>query len=156
MGGEVPMSLVALLGSADIVHLACHCDIDPGYPEETVLQVDPPVRMGDVGVGVLDARTHVVLSACDAALTATSLPDEALSPAAAFLLAGAGTVTAPVWPVDDEAAAGFMVDYHRRLAAGTEPGQALSQVQAAWSASRPAFGYAPWVVVLRPQGTAAS
>jgi hypothetical protein len=67
-----------------------------------------------------------------------------------------GTVTAPVWPVDDEAAAGFMVDYHRRLAAGTEPGLALSQVQAAWSASRPAFGYAPWVVVLRPQGTAAS
>src|ERR1035441_1191558 len=125
MGGEVPMSLVALLGSADIVHLACHCDIDPGYPEETVLQVDPPVRMGDVGVGVLDA------------LTATSLPDEALSPAAAFLLAGAGTVTAPVWPVDDEAAAGFMVDYHRRLAAGTEPGQALSPVQAAWSARRP-------------------
>jgi CHAT domain-containing protein len=148
--------LAALLGSADIVHLACHCDIDPGYPEETVLQVDPPVRMADVGVGVLDARTHIVLSACDAALTATSLPDEALSPAAGFLLAGAGTVTAPVWPVDDEAATGFMVDYHRRLAAGTEPGQALSQVQAAWSASRPRFDYAPWVVVLRPQGTAAS
>jgi tetratricopeptide (TPR) repeat protein len=156
VAGGSAADVVALLGSADIVHLACHCDIDPGYPEETVLQVDPPVRMGDVGVGVLDARTHVVLSACDAALTATSLPDEALSPAAAFLLAGAGTVTAPVWPVDDEAAAGFMVDYHRRLAAGTEPGQALSQVQAAWSASRPAFGYAPWVVVLRPQGTAAS
>jgi hypothetical protein len=146
----------ALLASADIVHLACHCDIDPGYPEETVLQVDPPVRMGDVGAGVLGPRTHVVLSACDAALTAASLPDEALSPAAAFLLAGAGTVTAPVWPVDDEAAAGFMVDYHRRLAAGTEPGQALSQVQAAWSASQPAFGYAPWVIVLRPHATAAS
>jgi len=154
--GRSAADVVALLGSADIVHLACHCDIDPGYPEETVLQVDPPVRMGDVGVGVLDARTHVVLSACDAALTAASLPDEALSPAAAFLLAGAGTVTAPVWPVDDDAAGGFMVDYHRRLAAGTEPGQALSQVQAAWSASRPAFAYAPWVVVLRPQGTAAS
>ncbi|MGD0064254.1 MAG: CHAT domain-containing protein [Streptosporangiaceae bacterium] len=148
--------LADLLGSADIVHLACHCDIDPGYPEDTVLQVDPPVRMGDVGVGVLHARTHIVLSACDAALTATSLPDEALSPAAAFLLAGAGTVTAPVWPVDDEAAGGFMVDYHRRLSVGTEPGQALSQVQAAWSASRPRFDYAPWVVVLRPQGTAAS
>jgi CHAT domain-containing protein len=121
-----------------------------------VLQVDPPVRMDDVGAGVLDQRTHVVLSACDAALTAASLPDEALSPAAAFLLAGAGTVTAPVWPVDDEAAARFMVDYHRRLAAGIEPGQALSHVQAAWSASWPAFGYAPWVIVRRPHGTAAS
>lgn len=158
-GGETgpdAVGLVALLGSADIVHLACHCDIDPSYPERTVLQVDPPVRTGDMGVGVLSARTHVVLSACDAALTATSLPDEALSPAAAFLLAGAGTVTAPVWPVDDEAAVGFMVDYHRRLASGTGPGRALSQVQTAWSARRPAFCYAPWVVVLRPQGAAAA
>jgi hypothetical protein len=154
--GRSAAAAAALLASADIVHLACHCDIDPGYPEDTVLQVDPPVRMGDMGAGVLSPRTHVVLSACDAALTAASLPDEALSPAAAFLLAGAGTVTAPVWPVDDEAAAAFMADYHRQLAAGTEPARALSQVQAAWSASRPAFAYAPWIIVLRPQATAPS
>ena len=120
-----------------------------------MLQVDPPVRVGDMGVGVLDARSHVVLSACDAALTATSLPDEALSPAAALLLAGVGTVTAPVWPVDDEATAALMTDYHRRLAAGAEAGQALSQVQAIWSATGPPFVYAPWVVVVRPHGPAA-
>jgi uncharacterized protein YfiM (DUF2279 family) len=154
--GRSAAAAAALLASADIVHLACHCDIDPGYPEDTVLQVDPPVRMGDMGAGVLSPRTHVVLSACDAALTAASLPDEALSPAAAFVLAGAGAVTAPVWPVDDEAAAAFMADYHRQLAAGTEPARALSQVQAAWSASRPAFAYAPWIIVLRPQATAPS
>lgn len=40
--------------------------------------------------------------------------------------------------------------------AGTEPGRALSQVQAAWSATRPAFGYAPWGIVLRPHGTSGS
>lgn len=154
--GHSAADATALLASADIVHLACHCDIDPGYPEETVLQVDPPVRMGDMGAGVLDPRTHVVLSACDAALTAASLPDEALSPAAAFVLAGAGTVTASVWPVDDETAAAFMADYHRQLAVGTEPARALSQVQVAWSASRPAFAYAPWVIVQRPHATAAS
>jgi CHAT domain-containing protein len=107
-----------------------------------------------MGMGALDARSHVVLSACDAALTATSLPDEALSPAAALLLAGAGTVTAPVWPVDDEPTAEFMADYHRHLAAGAEPGQALSRVQVAWSATRPPFLYAPWVVVIRPRRTA--
>ena len=146
---------VGLLREADIIHLACHCDVDPGQPDETVLQVDPPVRVGDMGVGVLDARSHVVLSACDAALTATSLPDEALSPAAALLLAGVGTVTAPVWPVDDEATAALMTDYHRRLAAGAEAGQALSQVQAIWSATGPPFVYAPWVVVVRPHGPAA-
>jgi hypothetical protein len=49
-----------------------------------------------------------------------------------------------------------MVDYHRKLAAGTEPGRALSQVQVAWSARQPAFSYAPWVIVLRPHETAAT
>jgi hypothetical protein len=118
--GHSAADATALLASADIVHLACHCDIDPGYPEETVL------------------------------------PVEALSPAAAFVLAGAGTVTASVWPVDDETAAAFMADYHRQLAVGTAPARALSQVQVAWSASRPAFAYAPWVIVQRPHATAAS
>ena len=141
---------VRVLQSADIVHLACHCDVAPAHPEDTVLQVDPPVRVGDMGTGGLQARTHVVLSACDAALTASSLPDEALSPATAMLLAGAGTVTAPVWPVDDEATAEFMEAYHRQLAANIEPGRALSSVQANWAVARPAFLYAPWVVVIRP------
>jgi hypothetical protein len=141
---------VRVLQPADIVHLACHCDVVPAQPEDTVLQVDPPVRVGDMSAGGLRARTHVVLSACDAALTASSLPDEALSPATAMLLAGAGTVTAPVWPVDDEATADFMVAYHRQLAAGTEPGRALSSVQASWAGAKPPFLYAPWVVVVRP------
>ena len=154
-GRRAAAEAVTLLRSADLVHLACHCDVVPAHPEDTMLQVDPPVRVGDMGTGGLRARTHIVLSACDAALTATSLPDEALSPATALLLAGTGTVTAPVWPVDDEATAEFMTAYHRELATGAAPGRALSSVQATWSASRPAFLYAPWVVVVRPQGTAA-
>ena len=48
-----------------------------------------------------------------------------------------------------------MTAYHRELATGAAPGRALSSVQAAWSACRPAFLYAPWVVVVRPQGTPA-
>ena len=154
-GRRAAAEAATLLRSADLVHLACHCDVVPAHPEDTMLQVDPPVRVGDMGTGGLRARTHIVLSACDAALTATSLPDEALSPATALLLAGTGTVTAPVWPVDDEATAEFMTAYHRELATGAAPGRALSSVQATWSASRPAFLYAPWVVVVRPQGTAA-
>ena len=143
-------ALAAQMLSADITHLACHCDVDLDRPEDSVLHVDPPVRVGDIGPGVLGPGNHVVLSACDAALTASSLPDEALSPATAFLLAGAGAVTAPVWPVDDEATGEFMACYHRELASGLAPGAALSRVQAEWAGTRPAFVYAPWVVVVRP------
>lgn len=90
-GRRAAAEAVTLLRSADLVHLACHCDVVPAHPEDTMLQVDPPVRVGDMGTGGLRARTHIVLSTCDAALTATSLPDEALSLATALLLAGAGT-----------------------------------------------------------------
>lgn len=149
-------ALMAQMLSADVAHLACHCDVNLDRPEDSVIHVDPPLRVGDIGPGVLGARNHVVLSACDAALTASSLPDEALSPATAFLLAGAGTVTAPVWPVDDRATGEFMAAYHAALALGLEPAAALSQVQAAWARTRPAFVYAPWVVVARPAPQPAS
>lgn len=140
--------LLGDLLTARLVHLACHCDVDVDRPQRTALQVEPPIRISRRTVR--PGRTHVVLSACDAALTATTLPDEALSAATAFLLAGAGTVTAPLWPVNDATAPGFMADYHAGLAAGGPPARALARVQAEWSARYPAFVHAPWVVTAWP------
>jgi CHAT domain-containing protein len=88
----------------------------------------------------------VVLSACDAALTAATLPDEALSVATAFLLAGAGIVTAPLWPVSDAAPPAFMAGYHVAIATGATPAAALATVRQRWSASHPLFVHGPWVL----------
>ena len=145
-----PDRLGALLDT-DLLHLACHCQVDVDNPQKTVLHVSPPIRIGGNLVGHA-GRTHVVLSACDAALTGAALPDEALSAATAFLLAGAGVVTAPLWPVGDGLAPRFMADYHAELAAGSDPPRALATVQQAW-ARRPRIAQGAWVVTAWP-GTA--
>ncbi len=136
--------------SADLVHLAWHCGVDAERPQETVLHVEPPIRIGSVTATSRPGRSHIVLSACDAALTATSLPDEALSAATAFLLAGAGTVTAPLWPVCDAISPAFMRDYHSALVRGMEPARALASVQRRWAADRPRFLHGQWVVTAWP------
>lgn len=143
-----PDRLAALLDT-DLLHLACHCEVDVDNPQETVLHVWPPIRIGGDLVGRAADRTHVVLSACDAALTGATLPDEALSAATAFLLAGAGMVTAPLWPVGDGLAPRFMADYHTELATGSDPSLALATVQRAW-ARHPRIAHGPWVVTAWP------
>ncbi len=131
---------------------------------EDLLRADGPAGRAVTGLDAAIAVRREAIGRLDGDLAASAgldlrnnlAVDEALSPAASFVLAGAGTVTARVWPVDDETAAAFMADYRRQLAAGTEPARALSQIQVAWSASRPAFAYAPRVIVQRPHATAAS
>jgi len=141
---------------ADLVHLACHCDVDVDRPQDTVLHLDPPIRISIDPAVLHRGTTHVVLSACDAALTSATLPDEALSAATAFLLAGAGIVTAPLWPVNDVTTPAFMVDYHTALLAGTPPAKALAAVQRRWSASHPLFQHGPWVMTAWPDAIAPS
>ncbi|MGH3912858.1 MAG: CHAT domain-containing protein, partial [Pseudonocardiaceae bacterium] len=139
---------------ADLVHLACHCEVDVNRPQDTVLHVSPPIRIGvEFGVG-RHGRAHVVLSACEAALTGAALPDEALSVATAFLLAGAGVVTAPLWPVGDGVAPVFMPEYHAALASGADPAAALVAVQRSWAAW-PRIAHAPWVVTAWPDAVPA-
>jgi tetratricopeptide (TPR) repeat protein len=151
LGGDA--ALDGLL-DADLAHVACHCDVDVDSPQETVLWVRPPIRVGlrrAAGRG----RGHIVLSACDAALTGAALPDEAFSAATAFLLAGAGLVTAPLWPVNDITAPRLMGDYHARLADGVAPATALAEVQRRWARRRPAYVHGPWVVTAWPEAVAA-
>lgn len=146
-----PVALATLF-DADLLHLACHCEVDAERPQETVLHLSPPLRVGTALPGRRSRHAHIVLSACDAALTSATLPDEALSAATAFLLSGAGTVTAPLWPAGDAATPRFMAAYHAELAAGADPPRALATVQRAW-AGRPKFLAASWVVTCWPDAT---
>jgi CHAT domain-containing protein len=79
---------------------------------------------------------HVVLAACELALSRIRPGDEALGFAGALLAVGVRTVTAAVTRVGDDAAATAMADYHRRLA-GTSPAVALADTIAADPLRRP-------------------
>ncbi|MEW2573058.1 CHAT domain-containing protein [Streptomyces sp. NPDC047070] len=123
---------------ADVVHVICHYDLHPEQPLDSVLRFGDGVRVADLMDQRLLGTPHLVLSACDTGLGGISLPDEALGLGTALLAAGARSVVASLWPLDDELAAPFMEAYHRRLAAGTEPAQALAEVQREAAGEQPA------------------
>ena len=73
----------------------------------------------------------VVLSACETAVSrVTTTPDEFLGFPAALLHAGARTVLATLWPVDDEATAVLVGRFYAELSSpGTSPAEALRRAQ---------------------------
>jgi CHAT domain-containing protein len=116
------------LAGADVGHLACHFDLDLVDPRTSVLRLGRGITL-DALLHAPGCLPHLVLSACDAGLSGTRLPDEAIGPAAMLMHGGARSVLAPLWPVDDELTVMFMRSYHRRLAGGVEPATALSQTR---------------------------
>ncbi len=123
---------------ADVAHVICHYDLHPEQPLDSVLRFGDGVRVADLLDHRLSGAPHLVLSACDTGLAGIRLPDEALGLGTALLAAGARSVVAALWPLDDELAADFMGAYHRRLAGGTAPAEALAAVQRDAAAEQPA------------------
>ncbi|GAB2952844.1 CHAT domain-containing protein [Streptomyces heilongjiangensis] len=123
---------------AEVAHVICHYDLDPDQPLDSVLRFGDGVRVADLLEQRLPGAPHLVLSACDTGLGGVRLPDEALGLGSALLAAGARSVVASLWPLDDELAAGFMGEYHRRLAAGVAPAEALAAVQRDAAGEQPA------------------
>lgn len=78
----------------------------------------------------------IVLSACQTAVasgTRADIPagDEWVGLMQAFLQAGAASVLASLWPVDDRASAQLMERFHRALAAGRTDAAAITEAQRA-------------------------
>jgi CHAT domain-containing protein len=76
----------------------------------------------------------VVLSACQTALasgTQADVPpgDDWLGLVEAFHFAGASTVLATLWPVEDRATADLMASFYAALKAGRTEGEALAEAQ---------------------------
>lgn len=111
---------VAAFANAPIAHLALHAVLDGRRPDRSRLQVAPGqsgdgwITVGDIERAGL-ASPVVVLSGCDTAGRPSS-SEGLLGLSRAFLAAGARTVVATAWPVDDAASARLMVDFHRALA----------------------------------------
>ncbi|HEY1572752.1 MAG TPA: CHAT domain-containing protein [Pseudonocardiaceae bacterium] len=119
--------VLAALDGARLVHLAAHGT----HERENAL-----FSWLDLADGALYAHElsrlrrppeHVVLAACELALSRIRPGDEALGFAGVLLASGCRTVTAPVTRVGDQAAADAMTHYHRRLAAGLPPAVALAE-----------------------------
>ena len=115
------------LDGVPLAHLAAHGHHD----RENVLfsrldLADGPLMAYDIQQ-LAAAPRHVVLSSCDVGRTVVRPGDEILGFTAALLYVGTTTVISSVTRVADDTAVGTMTAYHRLLAAGHPPAEALAQ-----------------------------
>jgi CHAT domain-containing protein/Flp pilus assembly protein TadD len=128
-------NLEAVSASADILHLATHGRFVSRSPWSSYLELSgDPLHVGDIEALGLDRPYLVTLSACETALGGgftSDVPagDEWVGLNQAFLAAGAPSVLASLWAIDDRASGRFMADFYRNLLEGRGKAWALAQTQ---------------------------
>ncbi|MEL7160557.1 MAG: CHAT domain-containing tetratricopeptide repeat protein, partial [Bacteroidota bacterium] len=124
------------LESARYLHFATHGFVNEEYPDLSGLALYPDttsaednfLSVGEVYNLKLNAEL-VTLSACETGLGKVASGEGVLGFTRAFLYAGADNLLVSLWQVQDEATAGLMVDFYRRILATN--GEFSSQLRAA-------------------------
>jgi tetratricopeptide (TPR) repeat protein len=114
---------------ADWLHLACHARFRADNPAfSSLVLADGALTMLDAARLPLHAAL-VSLSACETAVARIAPGDELVGLVRGFLLAGAASVVASLWTVEDAATADLMAAFARRLHDGDGPTAALCGAQ---------------------------
>lgn len=137
-----------------LLHLAAHAVVDEGVPERSGILLaageggeDGLLQVREIAGLRLDGKV-VVLSACRTAGGSVLRGEGVMGLARAFFQAGAHTVVASLWPLDDEAGAALFEPFYRELAAGKSVAEALRRAQEGRIAGgAPAFDWAGVVVL---------
>src|SRR5262249_11839941 len=138
----------------DVLHFAGHAVVNTARAEASSLILAPSV--GDVGVlgpneidkVPLVPGALVVLAACESAEGAVFKGEGLMGLVRPFVAAGAGSVVANIWPLEDATAVDFSAAFHRQVRAGATPGRALQRVQADFASRRmPARSWAGWIII---------
>lgn len=118
-----------------IIHIAAHGIANEAEPDRAALLLAPGNDSED---GLWQSREIrqtrlnadlVVLSACDTGTGRLEGQEGIMNLARAFLIAGAKSVVASLWQVDDRSTATLMSFFYEHLAAGLEVREALRQAQ---------------------------
>jgi tetratricopeptide (TPR) repeat protein len=123
-------ALAQTAGSVTIAHVAAHGT----HVSQNPLFSSLHLADGPLFAYELDAEhvpPHVVLSACELGQVTVRPGEEALGLTSVLLQLGVRCVVAGVANVNDDLAADVMVDYHQRLAAGSDAAAALADAIAA-------------------------
>ena len=132
-----PKRLLEDAPSFDVIHLATHAIDFPEDPSMASLLLAP--GPGGAGDGVLPARDLdfprplsarvVALAACRTAEGRISPSEGPLNLARPFLSAGAPSVVASLWALDDAVSLAFFTRFHEELAKGAAPVEAFHTAQ---------------------------
>ena len=120
----------------NVVHIAAHAELNSNSPLFSRILLSPD--SGDSGAievrevyGMDLAKTNlVVLSACQTQLGRQSKGDDIIGLNRAFIYAGASSVIASLWTVDDEATSLLMRAFYGHLRQGMSKAAALQGAQA--------------------------
>jgi hypothetical protein len=129
-------NVLTALDGARLAHVAAHGVHEPENAMFSRLELADGDLYAHEMIRLPRPPEHVVLAACELALSRIRPGDEALGFAGALLAVGVRTVTAATTRVGDDAAATAMAEYHRRLAR-TSPAIALADTIAADPLRRP-------------------
>jgi len=107
-------------GDYDILHLACHTELNSSYPLYSgLLLASGEGQDGQLDVYEifsLDLQAQlVVLSSCETGLGHLTTGDELVGLSRAFLCAGAQALVCSLWEVNDESTGYFMERFYRNL-----------------------------------------
>ena len=121
----------------NVLHIAAHAELNAVSPLFSRIRLSPDDNDGGTIevreiYGMDLAKTNlVVLSACETQLGALSKGDDIVGLNRAFIYAGASSVIASLWTVNDEATSLLMKEFYRHLKEGISKAAALKAAQAA-------------------------
>jgi CHAT domain-containing protein len=127
----------------NMLHIAAHAELNATSPLFSRILLSPANNdSGAIEVreiyGMALTRTNlVVLSACETQLGTQSKGDDIVGLNRAFIYAGASSVIASLWTVDDEATSVLMRSFYGHLKRGMSKAAALQAAQAATRAKYP-------------------
>ena len=118
--GEASKAAVETLGGGfAMLHFATHGKFDAAAPLQSGLYLAGPPPSGVLTVGDLYSLRFdtdlVTLSACETGLGKIANGDDVIGLTRGFLYAGARTIVASLWEVDDAATAELMIDFYQDL-----------------------------------------
>lgn len=111
-------AVLSAMDGAHLVHIAAHGTHEPANALFSRLELADGGLLAHELARLRRPPEHVVLAACELALSHIRPGDEALGFADALLATGSRTVIAALSRVGDRTAAETMTDFHRRLTAG--------------------------------------
>lgn len=141
LGNQATEAAVRAFGPhARILHFATHSTFEPGKSATLALAAPTAVRSARNNGWLMDREISsslhldadlVVLSSCDSGRGPELADQKNTGLARAFQLAGARSVVASLWPVDDLATSSLMPLFYRFLEEGLPKDQALQKAQLA-------------------------
>ncbi|MEM7707712.1 MAG: CHAT domain-containing protein [Pseudomonadota bacterium] len=145
-------ALAALTGGTAWLHFATHVKIQPDDPLNSSLQLAPDDRSdGWLTVRELSKLRLppkvVLLSACESAAGRRLTGEGLIGLTSTLLDAGAVSVAANLWPIDDALASRFVSRWYARLRSGLPLGAALAETRQEFAAAGyPASAWAGWII----------